>query len=71
VHYYYRVENSERTAVICPCFQVPASVFGRKYRHFLYNIGILRISVTKEEVVIRKIIMPLKVVVRREYECVR
>jgi len=71
VHYYYRVENSERTAVICPCFQVPASVFGRRCRHFLYNIGILKISITKDEVLIRRIIMPLRIVVRKEYECVK
>ena len=57
--------------MITPCFQVPASVFGRKWRHFLYDLGVLLIEVTKEEAYIRKIIMPLKIVVRREYECVK
>lgn len=68
VHYYYRVENSERVAIVNPCFQVPSSVFGRKCRHFLYNLGMTYMEVTKERVDIQKIIMPLKIVVRREYE---
>lgn len=71
VHYYYRVENSQRVAVICPCFQVPASVFGRRCRHFLYDIGMLLIEVSKKDIHIRRIIMPLKIVVRREYECIK
>lgn len=71
VHYFCRMESSRKTAVSTPCFQVPASVFGRRCRHFFYDIGMVLIEVTRDRVDIQKIIMPLKIVKKQEFVCVK
>jgi len=68
IHYFTRMESANKVAISTPCFQVPLNVFGRKCRPFYYDIGLLLFEVSKEKVDIQKFIMPLRIVVKREYE---
>jgi hypothetical protein len=71
VHYYCRVENAKTCAISLPCFQVPDGVFGRRMRALYYDIGMVLFDVMDDgEVIVHKYIMPLKLVRKREYECI-
>jgi hypothetical protein len=70
VHYYCRIENAKTCAISLPCMQIPDGIFGRRMRALYYDIGMVLLEVGEDgEVVVRKYIMPLKLVRRREYEC--
>ncbi|HET6454827.1 MAG TPA: hypothetical protein VFI02_10515 [Armatimonadota bacterium] len=71
-HKYCEAATSKVVARICPCFEVPGSVFGRRCRPFDYDMGLLLIETGKnQEPTIKPIIMPLKIVIRRKFECLK
>ena len=70
VHYFLHVESSARRAVSLPCMKIPEEVFARDLKTLYYDIGYVIIEVKPDgEVIIRKRIMPLRIVRKREYLC--
>jgi hypothetical protein len=68
VHNYFRAESPERMAITTPCLQIPISVFGRKCRSWRYHVGMVLFTVSDKCVVnVEPFIMPLKIVMKREY----
>lgn len=68
VHNYFRAESPERMAITTPCLQVPISVFGRRCRSWRYHVGMVLFTVSDKAVVnVEPFIMPLKIVLKREY----
>jgi hypothetical protein len=71
VHNAFMAGSPERTAITTPCLEVPISVYGWKCRTWKYHVGFLLIEVDDKGRVycnLKDHIMPLKMVVKREYK---
>jgi len=68
IHTYYAIDDGDRWGIVCPCLQIPGSVFGRTQRPWRYRVGMLVLDIDADgKVHVDKRIMPLRVVRRREY----
>ena len=69
VHYSCRMTIGKRTEISAPCMEYPDSVFGRTCRGMYYDMGIGKLVVrSATDWEYHPILMPLKVVKRREYK---
>ena len=76
VHYFWHEESATKHALICPAWELPMcdedgnNVYPRTLRTMYYDVGALVLDVEGGELTVRKQIMPLRYVAKREYiEC--
>jgi hypothetical protein len=68
VHTYMAVDDGDRWGIVCPCLQLPGSVFGRTQRPWRYRVGLVLLSISSDSRVdLERKLMPLDIVRRREY----
>lgn len=67
VHTYAWTDDGNLYAGICPCLQLPGSVFGRTQRPWRYRVGVLELRISDGYCQARPHLMSLKDVRRRRY----
>ena len=67
VHTYAWTDDGQTYAGICPCLQLPGSVFGRTQRPWRYRVGVLELRIADGYCQARPHIMSLKQARRRRY----
>ena len=76
-HYYFRIEIAGRTAISIPSMMLPdpdrgRAIYARRLRTMYYDVGLVYIEIDRQgEVYIRPRRMPLKVLVPKEYLCLK
>lgn len=69
VHNYREDRSGKRIGITQPCLQAPLSVYGRKYRGWYYDIGVVEVTVSSSGAIkITPHIMPMRLIHRRVYE---
>lgn len=67
-HYWYHLGFADKEAFSLPSLEVPLSIFGRRLRTLFYDMGIVRLRVSKGGILdYQKRLIPLRLVLDEEY----
>jgi len=67
-HYWYHLGFAEKEAFSFPSLEVPISIYGRKLRTLFYDMGVVKLRVSKGGILdYQKRLIPLRLVLDEEY----